>query len=113
MNRIKYLIPALSLTLNACTTLNESLELGGSLGAVAGAAAVYSGTTDKGERPPSERIWDGAAIGLGVGLLTSYLIHKKVVENRRDYSLDQFDMHFGDLPPSPFILPKIQKKGGK
>ena len=100
------LIPALA----GCSTLNESLELGAGLGTVSGAAATYSAHRSTGESPSFENVAAGAAIGLGVGLLTSYLVHKNI-NKESDASTSQTEMYFGDLPPNPFIFQNTQKKG--
>lgn len=102
------------LSLAACTTLNDSIQLGAGMGALAGAAATYSAESANGKTPPFENVALGAGIGLGVGAITSYFIHKKVEDQRQAWMSDQTEMHFGDLPPSPFIVPKMNsKKGGR
>lgn len=93
--------------------MNESLQLGGGLGAISGVAAIYAGHSAAGGKPPGGAITLGAGIGMGVGLLTSYLVHRRVEADRLDYEINQTEMHFGDLPPSPFIVPKMLKNGGK
>jgi hypothetical protein len=51
--------------------------------------------------------------GLGLGLITSYFVHKEVATDR-ETSTRQTEIYFGDLPPSPFIIPSLnQKKGGR
>ncbi len=102
-----------TLSFAACSTLNESLELGAGLGAVSGAAATYVSYSTTGRSPPGGGITLGAGVGLGIGLLTSYLVHRQVGADRADCEADQVEMHFGDLPPSPFVIPKALKKGGK
>lgn len=97
----------------SCTTLNQSLELGATTGAITGAAATYLAQTSSHTAASSENVALGASIGLGVGLLTSYLIHNQVERDRKDVN-QQTEMQFGDLPPSPFIFPKPTiKKGGR
>lgn len=95
-----------------CSTLNESLKLGAATGSFAGATTAYSAYSSVGPTPSFDRVAAGAGIGLGIGLLTSYLIHGKVEENRQNTSPVP-EIYFGDLPPSPFIFPKANsKKGG-
>ena len=97
----------------SCATMNDSLKLGGGLGAATGAAATYSGHTAAGQSPSIGTVAIGAGVGAAVGLLTSYFIHKNADEDRAQCQADQTEMHFGDLPPSPFIVPKLPiKKGG-
>lgn len=107
------LLTAASLFINGCTTLEQSLRLGASVGMLAGAATTY-GNTSAGSKPPTlEEVGAGASIGLAAGLLTSYLIHQKVIEDREDSSR-QTEIYFGDLPPSPFLIPQSNtKKGGR
>ncbi len=111
-NVSRFIFSTLLLSTTSCTTLNESLQLGASTGILAGAAATYSAHSSTGRNPTLENVGMGAAIGLGLGLLTSYLIHGKVEENRQSQSTLP-EIYFGDLPPSPFILPKTPKKGAQ
>lgn len=108
----RFLILAVIPALSACSTLGESMQLGASMGAVGGAAALYSSQRSVGQEPTLESVGSGALIGLGVGLITSYITHKSTEENRQ-YTSNQPEMYFGDIPPSPFVLPKTPKKGGK
>ena len=100
------------LQLSACSTMNDSLQLGASMGAATGAAATYATQNSEGKYS-SQNVALGAAIGLGVGLITSYFTHKKVEDDRESYRSNQIEMHFGDLPPSPFLVPQYNKKGGR
>lgn len=104
---------ALPLLASGCSTMDQSLKLGGSLGAASGAAALYAGYAATGAENRGRAAMLGATVGLGFGLLTSYLIHRQVDAEREDFSADQLDMHFGDLPPSPFLIPRSMQKGGK
>ncbi len=98
----------------ACSTLNDSLKLGAGIGTLTGAAAAYTGHASTGQQPSLETVATGAGIGLALGLLTSHIVHKSVEDDRQSYQYDQTEMHFGDLPPSPFIMPtRAPKKGGK
>jgi hypothetical protein len=84
------------------------------MGALSGAAATYAAHASTGAEPSFENVALGAGIGLGVGLLTSYITHRQVEDDRQSYLSQQTEMHFGDLPPSPFITPKMTpKKGGR
>ena len=95
---------------SSCSTLNESLQLGASTGFLSGALATYAGHSAAGGRADLETVATGAGIGLGIGLITSYLIHRSVEEERSQSAFDQTDMHFGDLPPNPFVVPRPAKK---
>ncbi|USN47069.1 MAG: hypothetical protein H6626_12885 [Pseudobdellovibrionaceae bacterium] len=97
---------------SACSTMNKSLQLGATMGAATGAAATYPGQHSAGKHKGQD-VALGAAIGLGVGLITSFFTHKEVEEDRELYRSSQIEMHFGDLPPSPFLVPKYKKKGGR
>lgn len=101
------------LLLASCSTLNDSLKFGGGLGMASGVAALYAGHSAAGTSPPGGTIALGAGVGLGVGLLASYLIHREVEADREVFDADQMELHFGDLPPSPFMIPKTLQKGGK
>jgi hypothetical protein len=99
--------------LSGCTTMNESLKLGATMGALSGAGATYAAQSGSGRGSSGENVALGAGIGMAVGLVTSYIVHKQVDEDRQDILLQQTEIHFGDLPPSPFIMPKFNsKKGG-
>jgi hypothetical protein len=52
----------------------------------------------------------GAGIGLAVGLLTSYIVHGKIADDRNTANQNGTEMYFGDLPPSPFVFPKNSNK---
>lgn len=112
-NRNKLISIALLLSTTSCSTLNESLQLGAGTGLLAGAAATYSAHLSIGHNPSLDNVALGAGIGLGIGLLTSYIVHGKVEDYRQSLSPVP-EIYFGDLPPSPFILPKsATKKGGQ
>ena len=103
-----------SMLLTSCATMNDSLQLGAGMGAVAGGAATYAGYSAGGKSPELGTVALGAGIGAALGMITSYFTHKKVEEQRQSYLSDQTEMHFGDLPPSPFIVPRTNpKKGAK
>jgi hypothetical protein len=94
--------------------LNESMTLGAGLGTAAGGLATYAAQATSGGPVSGENILLGASIGMAAGLVTSYFTHKQVEERRAACMADQIDMHFGDLPPSPFVFPKkLPKKGGR
>jgi len=49
---------------------------------------------------------------MGIGLIAAYLTHK--LRSRRDENETaraRTELHFGDLPPSPFLIPKANKRG--
>jgi len=105
------LLSAFTLLNTGCSTLNESIQLGGTLGSLAGAGATYAGHRGAGHSPIFGDVALGAGIGMAVGTLASYFIHGKVAEDRETCDIDQIELHFGDLPPSPFVVPG--RKGGK
>lgn len=105
----KLLLPLTLLPLTACSTLNESIQLGAGMGAVAGAAATYTAENSRGEKPNSDNILAGAAIGLITGIITSNIVHNKVAESRGEST--NTDMYFGDLPPNPFVFSPTSKGG--
>lgn len=71
--KYKYFLPTLALITTSCATMNDSLQLGAGLGAVSGAAATYAGYSAGGKSPSFENVAVGAGIGMGIGLITSYL----------------------------------------
>jgi len=97
---------------SGCSTLDQSFRLGAATGALAGAAATYAAGRVSGGQPTFEDVGVGASIGLGIGLVTSYFVHQSVVEDRESASR-QTEIYFGDLPPSPFIIPGSSKRGGR
>lgn len=101
--------------LASCSTMNQSFELGAGMGAASGAAAVYAGSIGQERGPSLSTVAIGVGVGAGIGLLTSYLVHRSVEDDRQALQTDQTEMHFGDLPPSPFIIPKTKpsKKRGR
>ncbi|MGE4131962.1 MAG: hypothetical protein AB7F86_10010 [Bdellovibrionales bacterium] len=99
------------LLLTSCTTLDQSFRLGAGLGAATGAAAVYASHAN-GSPPSLENVATGAGIGLGIGLITSYFVHSAVTQDRQAL-VQQTKMQFGDLPPSPFVFPETNNKGGR
>ena len=105
-------IAIISFLFCSCSTLDQSLQLGGGLGALSGGVATYGGYSAGGKSPSFETVAIGAGIGAVVGLATSYFTHQAVVEDRKSCEADQVEMHFGDLPPSPFIIPKNNTKKG-
>ena len=100
------------LSTTACSTMNKSVELGGLLGAASGAAAISAGEHSAGINPKSNDVNSGALVGLGLGILTSYIIYNGV-EQERNNGNSQTQMYFGDLPPSPFVFPSNQRIGGQ
>ena len=110
----RYLYLALALSMSGCSTMDQSLQLGGAIGALSGTTATYTGYTAGGHPPPFEAVAIGAGIGTLLGITTAYFTHKSVEADRKACDAEQIEMQFGDLPPSPFIVPKQQiKKGTK
>jgi len=107
-----FILMSLIAGLGGCATMHESLQLGASMGAITGGAATYAGHSGSGKSASFGDVALGAGIGLGVGLLTSYITHQQVEERRQSLYSEQTEMHFGDLPPSPFIVPKAAPKKG-
>ena len=104
--KTRTLICALALVTPACSTMNGSLQLGAGLGGATGAAAVFSGYSAAGRSPSMGTVAIGAGIGTAVGLLTSYLVHRQVESDRSSCDAQQTEIRYGDLPPSPFSVPK-------
>lgn len=101
------------LLLTSCTTLDQSFRLGAVTGALTGASTTYAAASSTGRSPSMEEVGVNASIGLGLGLITSYFIHQSVVNDRDEYS-KQTEIYFGDLPPSPFVIPnKNSRKGAR
>lgn len=98
------------LCLSGCSTLDQSMRIGGIVGALTGASASYAGQQSAGGSPTLQSVGIGASIGMAVGLITSYLFHDSVVKDRED-STRQTEVYFGDLPPSPFVIPNNTRKG--
>ncbi len=112
MKRILLMSPIMALSVS-CTTLDQSFRLGAATGALTGAAATYAGQSASGRQPTLEEVGIGASIGLGLGLITSYFVHEQVTKDR-DEAIKQTEIYFGDLPPSPFVIPQPKfKKGGR
>lgn len=89
----------------SCATMNESVQLGATVGGLTGAAAVYGGQAAAGTKTSLADAAIGAGVGTVLGVISSYLIHGSVEERRASLQSEQTEMHFGDLPPSPFIVP--------
>ncbi len=103
MKRIFLIGPIVALTASY-TTLDQSFRLGAATGALIGAAATYAAHSTNGRNPSIEEVALGTTIGLGLELITSYFVHQQVVEDR-DEMTKQTEIYFGDLPPSPFVIP--------
>ncbi|MBX9767283.1 MAG: hypothetical protein K2X47_08440 [Bdellovibrionales bacterium] len=101
------------LPMAACSTMRESLQLGAGVGAAVGAAATYTGHSAAGSPPSIETLTLGTGIGLGLGLITSYFTHKGFEQDRSDGQAYETEIYFGDLPPSPFIMPQSDLKRGR
>lgn len=103
MNR-NLLIGICSLTLaTGCASMRDSLVLGavsgGAVGAYTGSLA-YAGPNS---RLAHRNIGIGAATGIGIGLLSAYLLHRGV-EHQVDAVEKSYSerVYYGDLPPNPF-----------
>lgn len=92
--------------LSSCSTLNQSFQLGGATGIFGGGLAAYTAHSAASGKANFDQVASGAAFGLGAGLIASYFIHKSVEEDRLKRKESETEVHFGDLPPSPFIFPK-------
>lgn len=100
-----------SIGLASCATMRESIQLGAGMGAVAGGAAAFGGLSAAGQPMSVEQLALGMGIGAGIGAITSYFTHKETEASwRSTYSRD-VEMHFGDLPPNPFVFPKNANGG--
>ena len=110
MRAILYVTTFAMLT-SGCSTLDQSFRLGAVTGSLAGAAATYAAERASVGQPTLEDVGIGASIGLGLGLITSYFVHRSVVEDRES-AARQTEIYFGDLPPSPFIIPGSNNKRG-
>ncbi len=104
MKKLKLFSIALAITLlSGCSTRPRSLILGGAGGVALGGytgSAVYSGPR---KQIQTRNTLMGIGIGLGVGLLTSYLLHNSVEERMNSQKHYQDErLRFGDLPPNPF-----------
>ncbi len=110
MNRIFFMSIAVA-HLVSCTTLDQSFRLGAITGALTGASATHAGHSAANTTPASQDVVMGAGIGLALGLFTSYFIHQQVLEDRDEMSR-QTEIYFGDLPPSPFLIPQPKTKKG-
>lgn len=98
--------------LSGCSTLDQSLELGAGMGTLAGGVATYGAYSAGGQTPSLQTMALGTSIGAILGLATAYFTYQSVSEDRKSCEADQIEMHFGDLPPSPFMVPKPQLKKG-
>jgi hypothetical protein len=98
--------------LPACSTLDQSIRLGMISGTAAGLAAVHSTQNITGRPPTTEESMNAATLGLGLGIITSYFIHKQVADDRLEAER-KTELYFGDLPPSPFVLPTLRKGGSR
>ena len=107
----------LSALLTNCATKPRSLILGGAGGVAVGSytgSAVYSGLKNQ---IKTRNTITGMAVGLGVGLLTAYLLQQDVDKRITTLRLKQDErLHFGDLPPNPFsptpFLKDLSSKNG-
>jgi hypothetical protein len=105
------LVSGICLFSSSCSTIDQSFELGASIGSAGGALASYVGHSSAGGKASLENVAMGSGIGIGVGLIAAYFVHKSVEQDREYVRDGETEMHFGDLPPSPFVVPKNKKRG--
>jgi hypothetical protein len=98
---------------SGCATMTDSLKLGGTMGALTGASATAAGYSAAGKSPSLGNLALGAGLGLSLGIFAAYLTHSFTEKDRQSLMGDQTQMHFGDLPPSPFIVPRNIQKGAR
>ena len=113
-----WIFPFLVMSISGCATRTRSLILGGAGGVAIGGytgSAIYSGPN---RQIQTRNTLLGAGIGLGVGLLTSYLLHVQVEDRLSGQRYEEDErLRFGDLPPNPFnpanqrFIQTHQKKG--
>ena len=102
--------------MSSCASLRDTMIIGGVSGAAIGAytgALAYSGPHHEAQ---TKNIAITTSVGLGVGLLASYLFHKQVESRIEDSSVvTNPNVFYGDLPPNPFdVKPQpIKTKKGK
>lgn len=98
------------LACTSCSTMNQSLELGATAGMLAGGISTYMGHVAATGQGSSKNVLLGAGIGSVIGMMTSFFIHKEVIKDRAEFEEEQTEIHFGDLPPSPFEVPTKHRK---
>lgn len=108
MKKILLLITLLLFT--SCATLNDSIILGGSLGAVTTGTATAGAFDRSGKHLSNDELMGNVGLGLAIGAFTAYLIHENTVQFRKDSYYNSPEIYFGDLPPSPFIMSPNEKK---
>lgn len=101
-----FIVLGLMSALSGCATMTDSLKLGGTIGALTGASATAAGYSAAGKSPSLGNLAFGAGIGLSVGIFAAYLTHSFTEKDRQTLMGEQTQMHFGDLPPSPFLIPR-------
>ena len=103
MKAVIWIYPFLFMLISGCATRTRSLILGGAGGVALGGytgSAIYSGPA---KQIQTRNILLGTSIGLGVGLLTSYLLHEDGEQRMSAQRYEQDErLRFGDLPPNPF-----------
>ena len=99
--------------LSGCATMTDSLKLGGTMGALTGATATAAGYSAAGKSPSLGNVALGAGLGLSLGIFAAYLTHSFTEKDRQSLWGEQTQMHFGDLPPSPFIVPRTNPRGAR
>lgn len=99
--------------LTACATLNDSMLLGASVGAITAGFATSTASQSIGKTATIDEMTTNASVGIVVGLISAFLIHENTRELRLDSYYQTPEIYFGDLPPSPFIMTPSEKKGRK
>lgn len=87
-----------------CATLTDSLLLGATSGAVIGTFTGAVSPTYGSSRVQTTNISTGIAIGVGVGVIGAYILHKQMEDRESKIVAPEHDpkVHFGELPPNPF-----------
>jgi hypothetical protein len=99
---------ALMLTFTVgCSTLDQSIRLGGTMGSLAGGLGTYAVQSSSGVTAPPENVGVGASVGLALGLVIAYFTHQGIAKEREQMILKNRVDH-GDLPPTPFIFPNTK-----
>jgi hypothetical protein len=104
---MKFLMAILLTTSFGCSTLDQSIRLGGTIGTLAGGLGTYAVQSSSGTTAPPENVGVGASVGLALGLVIAYFTHQGIAKERDQMILKNRVDH-GDLPPTPFIFPNTK-----
>lgn len=102
----------MSILLTSCSTLDQTVRLGSSLGSITGASTVLVGASVSHTNAKVEDVLVATGIGAIVGTALSFLIYKQLDKERIDY-VHQTEVQFGDLPQNPFQFSISATRGGK